>query len=515
MDAEHAAPRPKRAAAFQGKGALRMYRVLIVDDELPALRFVQNIIEKYALGYQIAGTCTSAEQAMEFLAREAIDLLITDISMHGISGIELAKHVRATQPSAHLLIISGFGEFEYAQGAIQAGVDDYILKPVSITKMTAVLQSIKEKLDMERVDEAAGLLPCLACGQPCDEAEVERVYGHRDYRFALIRWGNLDMTLPSALSATALVYPPHEKFQVLRGRDDDERILICPEGDPETFITDLSVYTTQPGRLSTWTAVYAGIAQPIGKLEAFIGQALAMLYRKTVIGKHQILQLVGGNVSEPRLKLPSTDLKQLGYFVSVGKTRMIKDYFVSLAINWERGQIPQRQAWHMVRQLIHQIAAMHQPVYDRLDDILLEFNELIRYANSYSDLMSATYSLIFDGGNVRDKKMSTKELYDYTVQYIEENYAHPLSMQSVCDEIGISQTYLSRLFRKYSDTTFNAYLTRCRMEAAKRLLRSKPDLLLRDVAACVGYEDSSYFTKVFHQYTGKTPSQFSEGASGL
>ena len=81
-------------------------------------------------------------------------------------------------------------------------------------------------------------------------------------------------------------------------------------------------------------------------------------------------------------------------------------------------------------------------------------------------------------------------------------------MQSVCEEVGISQTYLSRLFRKYSDTTFNAFLTRCRMEAAIKLLQEKPNLLLRDVAICVGYEDSRYFTKVFHQYTGKPPSQF-------
>ena len=122
--------------------------------------------------------------------------------------------------------------------------------------------------------------------------------------------------------------------------------------------------------------------------------------------------------------------------------------------------------------------------------------------------MASLYAMLYDDGNIRDKKLSTRELYDYAVQYILEHYASPLSMQSVCDEIGISQTYLSRLFRKYSDTTFNAYLTRCRMEAAKQLLRDKPDLLLRDVAAMVGYEDSSYFTKVFHQHTGQTPSQF-------
>ena len=133
---------------------------------------------------------------------------------------------------------------------------------------------------------------------------------------------------------------------------------------------------------------------------------------------------------------------------------------------------------------------------------------MIRCAAYYGDLVSGMYAMLFDNGKVKDRKLSTQELYDCAVQYVKENYAQPLSMQSVCDEIGISQTYLSRLFRKYSDTTFNAYLTRCRMEAAMKLLREKPDLLLRDVAACVGYDDSSYFTKVFHQYTGLTPSQF-------
>ena len=490
-----------------------MYRVLIVDDELPALRFVQNIIEKFVPGFQTAGTCTNGEQALEMLSSRPVDLLITDISMHGMSGIDLAKHARARLPGIHILIISGYGEFEYAQGAIQAGVDDYILKPVSISKMVSVLESVKETLDAEQMEQASAILPAMACGQPYSKEDAARLYGSKSFRFALIRWGNLDMTMPRSLTATSMVLPPHERFFALRGRDDDENILICPDDSPETFLTDLSVYTMQPGKLPTWTAIYTSASQSIDRLQSFIAASLEMLYLKVVIGKHQILQFTGGKISEDRLKLPAADLKQLSYFVSVGKTRMIKDYFVSLAISWERAQTPQRQVWHMCRQMIHQIAAIHMPVNNQMEEILQEFNELIRCANSYSDLMSSTYSLLFDEGNVRDKKMSTKELFDYAVQYIMDNYAHPLSMQSVCDEIGISQTYLSRLFRKYSDTTFNAYLTRCRMEAAKQLLREKPDLLLRDVAACVGYEDSSYFTKVFHQYTGLTPSQYATGDS--
>lgn len=123
-------------------------------------------------------------------------------------------------------------------------------------------------------------------------------------------------------------------------------------------------------------------------------------------------------------------------------------------------------------------------------------------------MMCSLYTSLFESSNARSRKLSPQELYDYAVAYITENYPQPLNTQTICDEIGISQTYLSRLFRKYSDTTINAFLTRCRMEAAIKLLHERPSLLLRDVAACVGYEDSSYFTKVFHQYTGKTPSQF-------
>ena len=488
-----------------------MYRVLIVDDEMPALRFVRSIIEQFAKGFQVTCTATSGEQGLEYLQQHNVELLITDISMHGMNGIELSRAARALQPNIHIVIISGYGEFEYAQGAIQVGVDDYLLKPVSITKMTDILKTVEKKLDAENSDMAASVLPALACGQPYSAESAAQLCRGKSFRFALIRWGNLDMTLPRNLGASALVQPRDEYFQVLRGRDDDERVLIAPDGPMDEYLTHLSVYMTKPGSLNTWTAIYTPSVRDMEALPAFIEWALTLLYRKTVIGKHQILPYTGEAAAEDHQRLPVADLKQLAFFINTGKFRLIKDYFVSLATVWEREQTPQRQVWHMGRQLIHQVAGVYQPVGNRLEETLSEFNDMIRCAASYGDLVSGMYAMLFDNSSVRDRKLSTQELYDYAVQYVQENYAQPLSMQSVCDEIGISQTYLSRLFRKYSDTTFNAYLTRCRMEAAMKLLREKPDLLLRDVAACVGYDDSSYFTKVFHQYTGQTPSQFTAG----
>lgn len=488
-----------------------MYRVLIVDDEMPALRFVHSIIDQFAQNFQVVGMAASGEQAFEFLEQNPVDLMITDIGMRGMNGIELAQAARAMQPNIHIVIISGYGEFEYAQAGIQAGVDDYLLKPVSIGKMTAILQALEKKMDASTSDLAASILPAIACGQPYSKKNASQLFRQKQFHFALIRWGNLDLSLPKTLGATSMVFPRDEHFQVLRGRDDDERILIAPDMPMEEFLSNLSVYMTKPGNLPTWTAVYTPAVREIESLPDFIEWGLKLLQRRTVIGKHQIIRFAGGTAAEEHLRLPAADLKQLAYFISMGKYRMIKEYFVSLAVNWEREQLPQLQAWHMIRQIIYQTVSVYRPLSNRLEETLLEFNNILRCAGSYGDLMSSAYALLFENGSIRDRKLSTQELYDYAVKYVEENYAQPLSMQDVCDEIGISQTYLSRLFRKYSDTTFNTFLTRCRMEAAMKLLREKPDFLLRDVAACVGYDDSSYFTKVFHQYTGKTPSQFSSG----
>ena len=166
-----------------------MYRVLIVDDEMPALRFVRSIIEQFAKGFTIACTAASGEQGLEYLQKHSVELLITDISMHGMNGIELARAARALQPNIHIVIISGYGEFEYAQGAIQAGVDDYLLKPVSITKMTDILKAVEKKLDAENTDMAASVLPALACGQPYSVENAVQLYHGKSFRFALIRWG--------------------------------------------------------------------------------------------------------------------------------------------------------------------------------------------------------------------------------------------------------------------------------------------------------------------------------------
>ena len=137
-----------------------------------------------------------------------------------------------------------------------------------------------------------------------------------------------------------------------------------------------------------------------------------------------------------------------------------------------------------------------------------EVDMLYADASSVGELLSSLYGVLFRDLSIHDKQIGGDELCAFTLNYIKENYSLPLNIQSICAKTGFSQTYLSRLLRKYADTSVNTYLTQCRMEAAKKLLKENPSMLLRDVATMVGYEDQSYFNKIFRSETGMTPRQY-------
>jgi YesN/AraC family two-component response regulator len=428
--------------------------------------------------------------------------------MQGISGIELARKARNLQPNIHIVIISGYGEFEFAQGAIQASVDNYLLKPVSIKTLISVLKSIKNQLDDESIKLMASLLSHIASGQNYDEASAKRFFGRNSFRFAFVRWGNLDMLLPRKLRASTLITPQDGQFWELCGRDEDERILIAQDEGIDLFLTNLSVYMTRRGNIPTWTAVYTQRTQSIESLSGFVDWSIQLLFQKTIVGKHQILQYMGGDLNPEIIRLSAVELTQLTHFVAFENRKAIKDFLSGLATKWEQEQTPQWQVWHIVMQIIHHVATIDHEVYNRIEEIFREFELTMKNTGSYTNLAKEVYGLLFEQENFLDKKLSTQELYDHAIRFISENYTRPIGVKEVCDAVGISDSYMSRLFRRYSEVTFNSYLTQCRMEAAKKLIREKPDLMLRDIASCVGYEDSSYFSKVFKQYTGETPSQY-------
>lgn len=486
-----------------------MYKVLIVDDEMPALRFLQAIVEKYAPDFTVEASCSSGGEALTHLKKGKIDLLLTDISMPIMDGIALSLKARELQSDIHIVIVTGYADFEYAKGAIQAAVDDYILKPVSVTHMTEALQKIKEKLDEDYAAREPALLCALLGGKPYDALLAAQLYGTGRFCFALVRWGNLDPTLGKLLS-TSRIPLPDAPFFALNGRDEDEQLIFSQANQPATaFQTSVKSYMSTHKASATWTVIFSRNAAMLSDLQGFYLRAAEVMKRSVVIGRHQCAYLSGSKSNEDKTRhLSNATIKKLEYFILEGDTRMIKNTFISLAAEWENARLPQLYAATMVQQLTHLVLSTQSSPGEQQDALLEEVEDLLRYAVSYGDLMAGLYSVLFDGSPSKDKRLSTEELYTYAIHFIQEKYTQPISIQNVCTQIGISQTYLSRLFRKHGNTSFSAYLTQYRLNAAMKMIREHPDVSLKNVAACVGYDDYAYFSRVFHQIVGCTPSQW-------
>ena len=128
---------------------MKLYRIILVDDEEEVRKSIIRKIKWEETGFLVAGDAENGEDALEKIELLEPDLILTDIRMPYMDGLTLAERVRQKYPSMKIVIFSGYDDFEYAKQAIKLNVTEYILKPVNVEELTAILQKIKANLDQE------------------------------------------------------------------------------------------------------------------------------------------------------------------------------------------------------------------------------------------------------------------------------------------------------------------------------------------------------------------------------
>ena len=506
-----------------------MYQIMLVDDELPALRYLKTIIKKHAPEFDVCAEFRDGSAALSWLKenKTCVDLLITDIRMPDMDGISLSKAARALIPSLHIVIVSGYQEFEYAHGAIEASVDDYILKPVSVSYMTALLEKTKCKLDSAISEKLGYTLTSIMNDKEYDSEFINHIFGNRNYHFALFRLGSV--TYPQIPLLSASIVDPFEitdtekpKITLISGRDEKEFIAFADADVPfEEFRSAVSRYKEMSSSPTT-SIVWSPSVLPFENIGRFYNQASRLLRHCMIIGCHSEYELPEEISEQDSLyesisgsaHISATLLKRISLNLIDSNIDAIKGIFSALAAQWTEEKATQRQVYLMMQQLIHHIQSVRTGNKKSTGQIIVEADILTNNAESYEGLMNDLFSIMFKDDSSANRQLSAKDMFDYAVKSIHEKYYQPINIQTICSEVGISQTYLSRLFRKYGDTSFNAYLTKCRMENAQKMIKNNPEMPLHQISACVGYEDYAYFSKVFRQSIGLTPSQYQKQCTG-
>ena len=486
------------------------YRVMVVEDEIFALKSICKIIEKYCPQYRVFAACENASEAMDLIVEDTPDIILSDIRMPGMTGLELAEWVYREYPTVQVIIISGYQDFTYAQRAIRARVLDYILKPVVPSKVCQTLENAKVRLMEIQQNKVNALLKQIVYGKPVKEEDINNYISCDGYYGAVIRQG----ALPGRFfeKKREIFSDIHDHYLIF-GRDESEEMLLIPEEyvdgskDFKELVKERAY--KEFGDREFITAVYSKKAIQRNELITAIPDLFSKLDSLITIGKNQILSMIEcqkkiQSFDEGKNYLP--DVSGLEILIRSGKKREAKEYIRRQFFIWQKAELPQLTVEMLTRTIFLRSDWLGEnKKFFREKEVC--FDEAFYYAKSMEDLADSLLDLQFFEEE-KEVKNSAEAIFLKIVAYLEMHIASHVSLQDICKKFGLSQTYVSKIFRTYAGLSFNQYRTDQKMQMAQRLFKENPNYYVKDVAFMVGYEDQFYFSRIFRSYTGKSPSVF-------
>lgn len=543
-----------------------MYKMLIVDDEPLTRRYFLDYVERLDAEWTCAGEAADGEEALALLdAGGAYDLVVTDIRMPGMSGLELARRLHARPGAPHVVVLSGHDEFTLAKEAMEYGVHAYLLKPVVKEEVVDMLRKLAARLSAERMEEAAyrSLLSLSSEAKAQVARNVLRAIiteNHMEIKVLYPMLHRLKITLMEAEGAMLAValdesqllergvsydhmtlyrYIVHQTaaelaasgagggFSAIPFADDEQRtVLFVPGDDADDALRRcraLYKALADAVRGMTGLRLWGAVGEPemeLLQLGASYRQAAAalrgMLFAEEAASAEP---LVGNEAAERRWRRLDGAVAALMQTPAEGRDAAWRASLQSIAEELE--PIDRRRfvlfGAHLLRQLSGASADPDAP--DRSGPAL---QALLRRAPAdagrcppeeaaaaYRDLL-AGFEDPASGGASREG--DEHEIVARVKAYILERYAEPLSLAHLAELMGLSPGYLSSLFHQRTQESYIKFLTRVRMEHAAAMLRRKPPEKVYDVAEKVGYLSVKHFSYVFKQHYGVPPGQYQEKA---
>ncbi|MDD4525114.1 MAG: response regulator [Lachnospiraceae bacterium] len=532
-----------------------MLKVFLVEDEIVVRESLRDNFPWGDYGYEFAGEAGDGEMALPEIRKIKPDVIITDIRMPFMDGLSLCHILKQEMPQIHIIIMSGFDDFEYARRAITEGVDRYLSKPVTRKDMKEALEELRQKIETDREQQSfidQYQLESREYEQFQRRKFLESVFGgklsvEKIYEEA----GRLNLDV-SASCCNLILYcvsgceqnGTGEETSEIKNTEADlagyflrfkEYILsrwnmnaycVIVRGDRDTVIDytrrGVDKVTEICGSLGKDSCWYVTAGTPVERFsqlrECFDGANHAFSRRYWRPEEHVLEQIL----SEPdtadkerdtlqNLDAASVDPAILERFLSSGQMNEVEGFTDSFLESL--GDVLKSKLFRNYLMLSVRFAAMqsaassgvpNEQFMEGLPEIAgkleLETGEMKEYTET---LLKAAIS-------VRDKKTNIQgnQVLKDAIKYIEEHYTdEQISLNSVASSVGVSGSYLSSLFSREMNQTFVEYVTGKKMEKARQLLREE-QVHTAEAAAAVGYRDPHYFSFVFRRTQGCTPREY-------
>ncbi|TXK78392.1 response regulator [Paenibacillus sp. N3.4] len=553
-----------------------MYKLLLVDDESDVREGVVREVNWEAIGFEVIETAENGREALEMVEKLLPDVVVTDIQMPFMNGLQLAEAIRERFPTIKIIILTGHDEFEYAQKAIKLHIDEYVLKPFSAQEIVNALCKVKEqiqeevahrenvellkehyrksmpvlkenflatlmsrKLPRDEVREKAGNYGIELSGNSFVVAvvSIDGVMIHEDdleNRTELLKSVSLKYSEDQALKYFALLNITEEiankrNLGLVFMHNDQVVVLVCKESGSKDEALQETMKTLEEVRQSvekylkfSVTIGIGSVMKDVTKVSYSHEDAVLALDYRLILGNNRIIcidDVERRNVEKVRFD----DVKEheLTRCIKVGTNQEIKETIDELFQGIEGGVSVKDYQIYLLEILTCILKAAKDSnlnVDEVFGDNFIPFTEI----NKFTSLEAAKHWLVELCASMMnhiatDRQYTYKNLVEMAKEYTKSHYHEgDITINKVCGHLHISAGYFSSIFKKEAKMTFVNYLNHIRMEEAKELLRST-DMKALEIAEKVGYADANYFSFSFRKNVGVSPKEYrnsSKGAQG-
>lgn len=511
-----------------------MNTVFIADDELIIRQGLKCIIDWEELGYTIIGEASNGEEALSFILQEQPDLVLLDIRMPKILGVDVVQRAREQGFEGHIIILSGFTDFKYAQAAIKYGVDYYLTKPIDEEELLNAVTALKESFDAENKQsdtwqhyrkKAHGMILLDILTGHADfsqfnlndlnmEADQYQIVIYEKYSHHA---SQVSYRFSDLLKVTNEQNSSYENITI----DHNEVLLLKGTFTLQKFQQFLEHYEREqkPQKDSPLDSLFITYGRPVTELSQVhisYEEALLLLQRRFFCENKQHTigyeQLPDQNPKNPFRLTPEILQRYcellIGY-IQAAKRNQVAETLHELETNLYSSldDIPRIKLF--LTDLYLSIKEKISHLYHNMNIPFPGNAEIIDFINQkyylYEIILFFTEQfemIIRSIGNP-----SSEGVMDDIIHYIEHNYMDNIKLENIAPLFGYNSSYLGKIFTKKVGEGFNVFVDKIRIDHSKELLLSS-SLKVYEIAEKVGYRNVDYFHTKFKKYVNMSPAEY-------
>lgn len=534
----------------KGRKELKMdkYKVLLVDDEEEAIEAIRLKLEWETLGFEVIGSANNGVKALELVERLQPDVVITDIKMPYMDGLELARALNEDYQNIHIIIFTGFDEFEYAKEAVHLEIEEYMLKPINSQELSECLKRLKKTLDNEREEKLnvkklehyfnaslpmfqTNLFISLIEGR-ITEADCEKFLAAYQIHmtgplFGCAVFHTSEHHVPEGMNVLLLSMSVEQEIR--------ERIAEKWKSQMFTYLgntvlvmelnseEDVVAFTDDCDRFCRWAyrvmgaVVTAGIGRACDSLftinQSYAGAREAVSYR-VLYGTQRAINIGEIAPTEQEISVQSEDTKMHALFktINLGSREEIEKAAQSEIEKLHRNAKTVSQYKLATMEMVGAFYRFCANNFIDFKDYCAEVENPYEKVPEMDEstlkgwIVNSAVAISEELKNARNT--TSRRIVEEAKGIVRDRYMQPeLSLDTVCSELGVSNSYFSSLFRKETGKTFISWLTDYRMDHAADLMLETNEKSYK-IAERVGYQDANYFSYVFKKRFGMSPSKY-------